>query len=157
MLSARRGAPPGKAGWMDMRNGTEQSGDNRAEALSALLTISDMARRYGATLRALRFYEDRGLLKPFRHGSTRFYDAEACRRLEIILRGKHLGYTLTEIAALLAREGADGSAFGARAAEVEAQIERLQRRRDDLDGAIAELRALHAQAVRGPDAESSAA
>ncbi len=132
---------------MTALDGTGPDGGMAANPLAALLTISDVARRYGATLRALRFYEDRGLLKPLRHGTTRFYDGESCRRLEIILRGKHLGYTLTEIADLLARDGADGPGCGARAAEVEAQIERLTRKRDDLDGAIAELRALHARAM----------
>ena len=91
-------------------------------------------------MRALRFYEDRGLIKPFRHGTTRFYDQTACRRIEMILRGKHLGYTLTAIAAMLARD-ASGNRLGADAGEVAAHIDRLERKRKELDVAIAELRA----------------
>ena len=116
--------------------------------LASMLTIGDMARRYGLTLRALRFYEDRGLVKPLRHGTTRFYDGAACRRIEIILRGKHLGYTLTSIAAMLARgDGASDTDLGADAGEVAAQIDRLERKRKELDVAIAELRATQSRAA----------
>lgn len=113
--------------------------------LASLLTIGDVARRYGLTLRALRFYEDRGMVKPLRHGTTRFYDPAACRRIEVILRGKHLGYTLTAIAAMLARgDGDSDSHLGADAAEIAAQINRLERKRKELDAAIAELRVVQA-------------
>lgn len=122
-----------------------------ASDLASMLTIGDMARRYGLTLRALRFYEDRGLINPLRHGTTRFYDDAACRRIEVILRGKHLGYTLTSIAAMLAR-GDDASDLGADAGEVAAQIDRLERKRTELDLAIAELRAAQARAGANPTA-----
>ena len=122
-----------------------------ASDLASMLTIGDMARRYGLTLRALRFYEDRGLIRPLRHGTTRFYDETACRHIEVILRGKHLGYTLTSIAAMLAR-GDDASAVGANAGEVAAQIERLERKRKELDLAIAELRAAQTLTTTNPTA-----
>ena len=116
--------------------------------LASMLTIGDMARRYGLTLRALRFYEDRGLVRPLRHGTTRFYDETACRRIEVILRGKHLGYTLTSIAAMLARgDGVSDADLGADAGEVAAQIDRLERKRKELDTAIAELRAAQSRAA----------
>ena len=112
--------------------------DNR---LQSLFTIGDMARLYGITLRALRFYEDRGLIAPLRHGTTRFYDPECRKRLELILKGKHLGFTLTQIRAMLARENdAQQTMLGIDAGEVEVQIARLERKRDDLDHAISELR-----------------
>lgn len=113
--------------------------------LASLLTIGDVARRYGLTLRALRFYEDRGMVKPLRHGTTRFYDPAACRRIEVILRGKHLGYTLTAIAAMLARGDEESNPhLGANAVEIAAQINRLERKRKELGAAIAELRAVQA-------------
>ena len=125
---------------------------------SSMLTIGDMSRRYGLTLRALRFYEDRGLVEPLRHGTIRFYDAEACRRIEIILRGKHLGYTLTSIAALLRRNGADSDPIlGADVCEVQAQIGRLERKRHELDVAIAELRDVYRQFVGLPPAAAESA
>ena len=123
------------------------------EALSGMLTIGDVARRYGLTLRALRFYEDRGLVQPLRHGTARFYDRDACRRIEVILRGKRLGYTLTVIAAMLARTGADADVdLAAEPTEVDAHICRLERKREDLDAAIADLRSMqHRLSALVPD------
>lgn len=125
---------------MDLQTNQNETAPAGAGDIASMLTIGDVARRYGLTLRALRFYEDRGLIKPFRHGTTRFYDQTACRRIEVILRGKHLGYTLTAIAAMLARD-ASGNRLGADAGEVAAHIDRLERKRKELDVAIAELRA----------------
>ncbi|MBU3731624.1 MAG: MerR family transcriptional regulator [Beijerinckiaceae bacterium] len=64
-------------------------------------TIGDLAREFGVTLRTLRFYEDRGLITPRRSGMTRLYSEKARSRLALILKGKHLGFTLTEIRAML--------------------------------------------------------
>ena len=60
-------------------------------------TISQMSRLCGVSLRTLRFYEDRGLIRPRREGNARFYRAADRVRMEMILRGKKLGFTLTEI------------------------------------------------------------
>jgi DNA-binding transcriptional MerR regulator len=67
-------------------------------------TIGDLAREFGVTLRTLRFYEDRGLLSPRREGLARIYDAQDRSRLAVILKGKRLGFTLTEIRAMVAEE-----------------------------------------------------
>jgi DNA-binding transcriptional MerR regulator len=66
------------------------------------LTISDMARTFEVSLRDLRFYEDRGLLKPNRNGFVRLYDAEQQSRLKLILKSKRLGFSLAEIQKILA-------------------------------------------------------
>ena len=128
-------------------------------ALSSMLTIGGMSRRYGLTLRALRFYEDRGLIHPLRHGTARFYDREACRRIDMIQRGKQLGYSLKAIAAMLDDGGAemDGSRIRD-AREVQQQIVRLERKRQELDTALAELHALQRRSIgrRAADAESVA-
>ena len=86
--------------------GPDGSADLRAahQAGDRLFTIGDMARAYKVTLRALRFYEDRGLIKPIRHGVSRFYDSAARARFETILRGKQLGFTLTQIFAMLPKD-----------------------------------------------------
>ena len=63
-----------------------------------LYTIGDLAREFGVTLRTLRFYEDRGLLSPRRDGTARIYDPRDRERLSVILKGKQLGFTLTETA-----------------------------------------------------------
>jgi DNA-binding transcriptional MerR regulator len=106
-----------------------------------LYTIGDMARLYGVTLRALRFYEDRGLISPYRQGSARYYDAAARARLETILKGKHMGFTLSEISAMLPRQPETGEAdqLALEENQVVAQLERLERKRAEMDAAIQEL------------------
>ena len=60
------------------------------------LTISQMSRAFGVSLRTLRFYEDRGLIKPRREGNGRYYRGGDRIRMELILKGKKLGFTLTK-------------------------------------------------------------
>lgn len=76
-----------------------------------LWTIGELARECDVTLRAMRFYEAKGLLKPSREGTARYYDAENRRRLEIVLRAKRVGFSLAEIRDLIGlafgREGPD--------------------------------------------------
>lgn len=59
-------------------------------------SISQLAREFGITTRTIRFYEDKELLSPARHGQTRVYSAEDRVRLKLILRGKRLGLSLDE-------------------------------------------------------------
>jgi len=106
-----------------------------------VLSIGDMARIYGVTLRALGFYEDRGLLQPIREGSVRLYDAQARQRLALILKGKQLGFTLSEIGDLIANQADSLNdpdlALGEE--QIEQQLHLLQRQRDELERAISEL------------------
>jgi DNA-binding transcriptional MerR regulator len=67
-------------------------------------SISDLATEFNVTLRTLRFYEARGLVKPRRSGLTRIYSARDRARIALILKGKQLGFTLVEIRAMLANE-----------------------------------------------------
>ena len=60
-------------------------------------TITDLAEEFGVTARALRFYEDRGLLSPARDGLNRVYSYRDRGRLQLILRGKRVGFSLAEI------------------------------------------------------------
>ncbi|MGA9282541.1 MAG: MerR family transcriptional regulator, partial [Pseudolabrys sp.] len=64
-------------------------------------TIGELARDSGVTLRALRFYQSKGLLAPRRNGSARLFSYEDRERLTLILQGKRLGFTLTEIREML--------------------------------------------------------
>ncbi len=113
-------------------------------------SISDMARIYDVSLRTLRFYEDRGLLSPRRQGTARFYDANNRIRLELILKGKQLGFTLAEIQELIASRFKSGHPIeiggtkadltsGLNDQQIEAQIAHLERQRRDLDDALTEL------------------
>ena len=120
-------------------------------------TISDLARMYDVSLRTLRFYEDKGLLHPRRQGTARFYKAGDRVRLELILKGKRLGFTLAEIYELIvSREkqkapGADDPESDLTVSldrdQICAQIAHLERQRDELDSAITELREAHTRMV----------
>jgi DNA-binding transcriptional MerR regulator len=59
-------------------------------------SISDLAKEFDITTRSIRFYEDQGLLAPQRRGQTRIYSRQDRVRLKLILRGKRLGFSLTE-------------------------------------------------------------
>jgi len=59
--------------------------------------IQDLARQLGVTQRTLRFYEDQGLIGPQRVGSTRIYSRRDVGRMQLILRGKRLGFSIREI------------------------------------------------------------
>jgi DNA-binding transcriptional MerR regulator len=71
------------------------------ETERAEFSISDLAREFDITPRAIRFYEDQGLLAPRRDGQRRIYAARDRTRLKLTLRGKRLGLTLSEIRELI--------------------------------------------------------
>jgi DNA-binding transcriptional MerR regulator len=102
-------------------------------------SIRQLCREFGATARALRFYEDKGLLTPARKGQTRVYDARDRARLKLILRGRRIGFTLTEIQEMLdLYDRNDGNTHQMAIAlrRHRAQIEALKQQREDLDAAI---------------------
>src|ERR1700675_4984393 len=68
------------------------------------ITIGDLAREAGVTLRALRFYQSKGLLAPLRNGNSRIFSNEDRTRLALIQQGKRLGFTLSEIRDMLAAQ-----------------------------------------------------
>ena len=110
-------------------------------------TISELASVFGVSLRTLRFYEAKGFLTPERIGNTRLYTAKDRIRLELILKGKKLGFTLDEIWTLISTRPSElqspdmGSiVVHLNIAEVEKQLSILERRKEDLEIAISELR-----------------
>ncbi len=74
-----------------------------------LATIGEVAEEFGFTLRALRFYEEKGLVSPQRVGNRRLYSPRERRRLHIIAQGKRIGLALEEIRAILRASGENGS------------------------------------------------
>lgn len=66
-----------------------------------MFSIGDMAAQLGITPRAIRLYEDQGLLSPRRVGGNRIYSPRDFARLKLILRGKRLGFRLSEIGEML--------------------------------------------------------
>ena len=71
------------------------------ETERAEFSISELAREFDVTPRAIRFYEDQGLLSPRREGQRRIYTPRDRTRLKLTLRGKRLGLTLSEIRELI--------------------------------------------------------
>ena len=83
-----------------------EDGRTASETAQSEIIISQMSRVFGVSLRTLRFYEDRGLIKPRREGNARYYRGADRVRMEMILKGKKLGFTLTEIQDLIGGKGA---------------------------------------------------
>ena len=107
-------------------------------------TIGDLAQEFDVTLRTLRFYEDRGLIKPKRQGLTRLYSDASQARLKEIIKATNLGFTLTEIRALL---GVDGSAKASPAlklnkTQISEQLAHLEKQKADIEKAIADLKSM---------------
>ena len=113
-----------------------------------LQPIGELARQFGVTLRALRFYEDRGLLKPKRVGSSRYYTTEDRRRLEVIVLGKRIGMSIDqirefgELSARAASTHATQDDRGVLTERFRQQLSLLEQRRRDIDTAIEELHQL---------------
>lgn len=120
-----------------------------AELEDKVYSISDLSREFNITLRALRFYEDKNLLHPQRRGVTRLYSGADRVRLQMILKGKRLGFTLSEIYEMLAAapmtQEPGAVALALNTAQILTQIDHLERQRVDLDKAILELRATHSR------------
>ena len=72
-----------------------------AEKERAVFSIGELATEFDVTPRAIRFYEDHGLLAPRRDGQRRIYSPRDRTRLKLTLRGKRLGLTLSEIRELI--------------------------------------------------------
>ena len=104
----------------------------------------EIARRTGVSIRALRLYEQHGLLTPRRDAKGwRVYDAEVIARLHQVLSLKRLGLTLSQIGDLLAREGLD------LAAALEVQEAVLQAQQGQLDAALASIRTARTRLADG--------
>ncbi len=104
--------------------------------------IGEMARAFGVTLRALRFYEDKGLLQPQRDGTTRLYTRSDRVRLKLILLGRKVGFSLREVKQMMDLydpTGANTRQLRLALEKSEKQPLRLQKQRALVDDAIAEL------------------
>ncbi len=105
-------------------------------------TISELAHEFALTTRAIRFYEDEGMLSPERRGRARVYRERERVRLKLILRGKRLGLALAEIRELLdlyevgRNERAQLSMFISMLAE---RRHRLLQQREDIDAVLVEI------------------
>ncbi len=107
-----------------------------------LFSITDLSDEFGVTARALRFYEDEGLIAPERRGTQRLYSHRDRARLAWILRGKRVGFSLGEIREMIdLYDVGDGRRLQRQVAidRGRARIALLEAQKHDIDAAIAEL------------------
>ena len=105
-------------------------------------SIGELADQFQTTLRTIRHYEELGLISPSRNGRQRVYTERDRVRLELILRGKRLGFTLDEIAHIInLYDDPPGEAGQLEflLAEIQRRRSDLVQRRADLDAVLAEL------------------
>ena len=105
-------------------------------------SIRQLCVEFGVTPRALRFYEDQQLLSPARRGQARVYDARDRARLQLIVRGRRVGFSLAELRDMLELyDDRDGGAaqMAASLPKFRERIAALREQRDDVDHSIAVL------------------
>jgi len=134
-----------------------------------MFTIGELATAYALSPRAIRFYEDQGLLAPERVGSQRIYTKRDRARLQLILRGKRLGFSLADIREFLDLYDADHSKrqqMEMTLGRTRARIADLEQQLEDITITLAELRdmegdilahvAAHPNAKPAPPADAAA-
>ena len=111
-------------------------------------SIGDLAREFDVTPRAIRFYEDEGLLSPRREGSRRIYSKRDQVRLKLILRGKRLGFSLAEVREMLELYDSapdERPQLEKFVAALSARRAQLERQRVEIDEVLGEIRAFERQ------------
>ena len=124
---------------------------HRDDATGALFGIAELCAEFGISARAIRFYEDKGLLMPRRVNGARVYTRRDRARLALILRSKAIGAPLSEIKHYLDLYGTAGEGREQQlkfvADRTAAAMRELEQKRTHIDATLAELRLINA-AVR---------
>lgn len=125
---------------------------HRDEGTSELFGITELCKEFGISLRALRFYEDKGLVAPRRVNGARVYTRRDRARLALILRAKDIGSPLSEIKRYLDLYGDHGEGRAEQLSYViqrtDTAIEELEQKRSQIDATLAELRVINASCRR---------
>jgi len=111
--------------------------------VTPLFTIGELATEFSLSPRAIRFYEDQGLLAPQRVGANRVYSKRDRARLQLILRGKRLGFSLSDIREFLDLYDVDrtkGRQMAMTLSATRARIHDLEQQLEDITITLAELR-----------------
>ncbi len=120
---------------------------HRDEGTTELFGITELCRAFGITLRALRFYEDKGLLSPRRINGARVYTRRDRARLALILRAKAIGSPLSEIKRYLDLYGVQGEGRSQQLSYViertDQEIAQLEKKRTQIEETLAELRVIN--------------
>ncbi len=109
---------------------------NDGETQDLTYTISELAKEFGITTRAIRFYEDEHLISPERIGRQRIYSGRDYTRLKLILRGKRLGFTLADIADMLNLYDSEPG----EKAQLEVALVKARQRRQSLEQQLDDLK-----------------
>jgi DNA-binding transcriptional MerR regulator len=124
---------------------------HRDEGTGELFGIAELCSAFGISPRAIRFYEDKGLLAPRRINGNRVYTRRDRARLALILRAKAIGSSLAEIKHYLDMYGSHGEGraqqLGYVLARTDAAIAELEEKRAHIEATLAELRVIN-QSVR---------
>ena len=122
---------------------------HRLDDTGELFGITQLCQEFGISPRALRFYEDKGLLQPRRVNAARVYTRRDRARLALILRSKAIGATLDEIRHYLDLHGNHGEGRVQQMKFVlertDAAIRELELKRAHIDASLAELRVINAE------------
>ena len=121
-----------------------------SEGAEELYGIGDLAQQFDITTRTIRFYETKGLLTPRRVGGARAYCRRDRARLQLILRGKRLGFSLEDISEYLNLYDADPTQIAQLkhlVGKVEGAMAGLEQKRADIDHTLRELKGIRAKAA----------
>lgn len=118
-----------------------------------LYSVSELAQEFSLTTQALRFYEEKGLLKPARSGRTRVYTYRDRARLQLIQRLRRFGFSLEDIVQYLTLYGSmGGGQYQLGLEKIRMRLAELHHMRDEIDQTIGELKDLEAEALSKLDA-----
>ena len=131
--------------WIASPSADDQSGNAAAGAEKAEFTIAELAKEFGLTLRALRFYHSRGLIAPDRAGRRRIFSRADRDRLALIVKGKKLGFTLAEISQMIEAQAGRANAHTLKltAEKCLEQIAFFERQMREAAEGLTELREIH--------------